>query len=216
MKTMLVGVIIAFAMSFTAQAGLIATLQEGENNSVYFSIDVTNPAGFDYSSFNATHLDYIFFDNVGDYVKESVLGNNPTIFQPASHGLIGTSLDGFTIGIQAIALDNDDANPNDADDFVIRFIGQTAGLTNGVTPLNFEELVDFDPVLIRNLSFNALNVGSFSSTDAQSAALGGFSLLVKELVSVPVPATMPIFASGLLIMGYMSRRRRARSGEHLD
>ncbi|MEM9419585.1 MAG: PEP-CTERM sorting domain-containing protein [Planctomycetota bacterium] len=210
MRNLLAIALLSLGLATSAQGAVIATLQEGENDSVYFSLDVTNPDGFDYSGFNATHLDYIFFDNVGDYVDGLALGNNnnPTIFQPASHGLVGSSADGYTVGIQAIALDNDDQNPNDADDFVIRFIGQTSGLTNGTTQLNFVEMVDYVPVLIRGLSFSVLKTGSFSSTDAQAQALGGFQL---EVVAVPEPGSAGLMALGVMSAGMFSRRRKART-----
>ena len=136
MKHLYTSTLLSLVVATTSQGAVIATLEEGDNDSVYFSLDVTNSDGFDYSGFNAKHLEYIFFDNVGDYVDGPTLGNNnnPTIFQPASHGIVGSSADGYTIGIQAIALDNDDQTGNDPDDFVLRFIGQTTGLENNVTP----------------------------------------------------------------------------------
>ncbi|MEM7237275.1 MAG: hypothetical protein AAF501_05560 [Pseudomonadota bacterium] len=143
MKHLIASACLAIGLAGSAESAVIGTLQEAENNTVEFSIRVTNPAGFDYSGFDAAHLDYIFFDNLGDFINGPVLGNNnPTIFQPVTHGMVGTSLDGFTIGIQAIALDNDDHVPGDEDDFVIRFIGQTSGLINGQSPLNLATLVD--------------------------------------------------------------------------
>ncbi|WP_299477194.1 VPLPA-CTERM sorting domain-containing protein [uncultured Roseibium sp.] len=211
MKNFLIGALLAAMTTGTAQAAVVATLEETQTGGVMFSLDVTNPDNFDYSGFSAKHLEYIFFDNLGDYVNGPLLGNNnnPTIFQPQSHGLVGQSSDGFTIGIQAIALDNDDQNPNDADDFVLRFIGQTTGLTNNVTPLNFQTFLDYDPVLIRNLSFDVLNEGIFTSNDAQAQALGGFTLEVKSYapVAVPLPASAFSLIAGLGALGCFARKR---------
>lgn len=212
MKKFLTSAVLTFGLVSASQGAIIATLQEAENGAVDFSIEVTNPDGFDYSGLNATHLDYIFFDDMGDFINGPVLGSNsPAIFQPVSHGLVGTSSDGFTIGIQAIALDNDDDVPNDEDDFVLRFVGQTTGLTNGVTPLNFETFLDFGPVRIRDLSFDALNPGSFNGQNARADAIGGFQLNVVALEPVPVPASLPLLAGGLFAAGTILRRRKARS-----
>ncbi|MEM1048687.1 MAG: VPLPA-CTERM sorting domain-containing protein [Pseudomonadota bacterium] len=218
MKRLLMSALLTLGLTGAAHSAVIATLQEADNDTVLFSLEVTNPAGFDYSGFGARHLEYMFFDNLGDYVDGPALGNNnnPTIFQPTSHGLVGTSTDGFTIGIQAIVLDNDDDNnPNDEDDFALRFIGQTPGLTNGVTPLNFEEMVNYDPVLIRNLSFSVLKEGTYFSNSSRASAVGGFTLQVNALspVPVPLPATLPLLAGGLIAAGAFVARRRKRASE---
>ncbi|MEO1306813.1 MAG: VPLPA-CTERM sorting domain-containing protein, partial [Pseudomonadota bacterium] len=142
--------------------------------------------------------------------------NNPTIFQPESHGLVGMSEDGFTIGIQALAFDNDDNVAGDEDDFVLRFIGQTQGLQNNVTPLNFETFLDYEPVLIRNLSFSALNVGTFSATNARANALGGFDLEVVALAPVPLPAAGWGLLAGIgVLAGFARRKSKARQTAEL-
>ncbi len=208
-KHLLTSTILAFGLASAAHSAVIATLQETDTGGVLFSIDVTNPDDFDYSGFNADHLDYIFFDNFGDFVDGAALGSDdPAIFQPVSHGTIGNSADGYTIGIQAIVLDNDVGN--DPDDFALRFIGQTPGLERNVTPLNFASMIDYSPVLIRNLNFSVLNEGTYTSSDAQSTALGGFQLNVVGLAPVPLPATAPLLAGGIIAAGAVLRRRKKK------
>ena len=213
MKNLLAASVLALMASGPLQAAVVAILQEAENDTVEFSIQITNPVGFDYSGFSANHLQYIFFDDVGDYIDGAALGSNsPQIFEPVSHGLAGTSADGFTIGIQALALDNDGGPSNNNDDFVLRFIGQTPGLTNGVTPLNFDNFLNYDPVRIRNLSFSVLNEGIYSSNNAQANALGGFTLRVNALPPVPLPAAVWSFLTAIGAVFLVGRGKRRRTG----
>ncbi len=211
MKRYLVAVLIVLGLASSVQGAVIATLQETEDDKVEFSVRITNPSDFDYSGFDVTHLDYIFFDDLGDFVNGPLLGNNnnPEIFQPTSHGQIGTSSDGFTIGIQAIVLDNDDQNSNDEDDFALRFIGQTTGLVRGTTPLNFEAMQDYQPTLVRNLSFSVLNAGVFSSNNQRAQALGGFQLEVIAMAPVPLPGASLMLVAGLWALAGLRRRRGA-------
>lgn len=191
---------VALLMASPANAKIITTFQETDTGGVTMSIEATG--AFD-ASFDLKHLDYVFFDDVGDIANDVTLPNfNPNIFQPVSWVPIGNG-----ISIQALGFDNDTNVPGDLDDFFLRFVG-TNGQSAGDSLGGFN-LLSSGPVEIRNLSFDMLNPGIYFATDSQAQAFGGIEIRVVELEPVPLPASAVMLGSGLLLLG-AARARRGR------
>ena len=178
-------------------AALIFTMTETTSGGVDLAIEASGE--FD-GSISLNHLQYVFFDDLGDYVNDAVVSsNNPTFMRPVYHPQIGEN-----INLQIVGYDNDTGN--DPDDFFIRFIGTDPGLSEGDSLGGAFDLLSSGPFWI-DAEFAWFNEGVYFTNTGAARAFGGVELRVEALQQVPLPAAAWMFAAALGTLGVTGRRR---------
>lgn len=200
------GALAAAFLANTANAAVVVTLRESNTGGVEFNLSGTGM--FD-NSVSLSHLGYVFFDNFGDPFQSVPLFSGNALqpmtlapFAPVSSG----------VSIQSIVFD-DDSNGDGSDDFALRFFG--SGLSNGDPipgPFPLQTSSAFSDVQgdVFGLQFSMLNPGTYTSSDAESNAFGGFTLIIEAPATVPLPAGSLLLVGGLGALALSRRRRTMR------